>query len=60
MRWAGALRESKAPLSLMKAFAWNLVMFKLIARALPFLGIFNVRSVTRHAIFRQVDECKFS
>jgi len=44
----------------MKAFAWNLVMFKLIARALPFLGIFNVRSVTRHAIFRQVDECKFS
>lgn len=28
-------------------------------RALPFLGIFNIRSVTRHAISRQVDECKF-
>jgi hypothetical protein len=54
----GALRESKTPLSVMNAFAWNVVMSKLIGRALPFLGIFNVRSVTRRAISRQVDECK--
>jgi hypothetical protein len=40
----------------MNAFAGNVVMSKLIGRALPFLGIFNVRSVTRQAISRQVDE----
>jgi len=44
----------------MNAMGWNLVIFKLIGYALPFLSIFNVQSVTRHAISRQVNEYKSS